>query len=74
MNTKHAIVAMAVLLAPLACGTEPEVSSIGPQSPRPLPAGSVAGPYVQAGTQFSVQLDERIQTSDSRRAPGFRPR
>ncbi len=62
MSAKHAIIAMSVLLPPLACGTVQEVSSVGPQNPHPLPAGSVAGPYVQAGTQFSARLDQRIDT------------
>ncbi len=68
MNTKHSILALVVLLAPLACGAGQEVASVGPQSPHPLPAGAVVGPYVQAGTQFSVRLDQPIDTFYS--APG----
>ncbi len=43
MGAKHAIIAMSVLLPVLACGTVQEVSSVGPQNPHPLPAGSVVG-------------------------------
>jgi len=70
MNTKCAIVALGVLLAPLACGTQQEISSVGPQSPHLLPAGAVVGPHVQAGTLFSVSLDQPIDTFYS--APGTR--
>ena len=56
--------------APFGCASalQPEVASVGPQSPNPAPPESIAGPFVQAGTLFSAQVDQLIDTYYS--APG----
>lgn len=61
---KYTLIAGAVLALALgACSTrEEQVSSIGPQTPHPVAPSQVEGPYVQAGTLFSMQLDEPIDT------------
>jgi hypothetical protein len=62
MRATRIVLSMALLLAPLACGEEQEVASIGPQSPQPVAPGVIRGPYVQAGTAFWVRLDQPIDT------------
>lgn len=61
---KNTLIAAAVLALALgACSTrEEQVSSIGPQTPHPVPASEIQGPYVQAGTLFSMRIDEPIDT------------
>jgi hypothetical protein len=55
--------ALALPLALGACSTaEEQVASVGPQTPRPVPPGKVQGPYVQAGTIFTMKLDEPLDT------------
>jgi hypothetical protein len=52
-----------VALALGACSTaEDQVASVGPRTPRPVAPSSIQGPYVQAGTIFSMKLDEPIDT------------
>ena len=64
MSPKRMVLSLAILLAPLACGAQDqqEVSSIGAQSPHPVPPGIVRGPLAQAGSVFVVALDEPIDT------------
>jgi hypothetical protein len=53
----------AAALALGACSTaEEQVGSIGPQTPHPVAPETIQGPYVQAGTLFSMLLDEPIDT------------
>jgi hypothetical protein len=40
----------------------PEVASTGAQTPRPAPAGSIAGPFVQAGAVFGARMNGSIDT------------
>jgi hypothetical protein len=47
----------------IGCATpEPQVSSVGPTTPRPVPPGIIHGSFVQAGTIFPVKLDQPIDT------------
>jgi hypothetical protein len=57
------LLVLGAALALGACSTaEEQVSSLGPQTPHPVAPASIQGPYVQAGTLFSMQLDEPIDT------------
>jgi hypothetical protein len=51
-----------VAMAAASAGCAPAVASVGPQNPEPAAPGTVAGPFVQAGTLFSVQADEPLDT------------
>jgi hypothetical protein len=64
MSPNRIVLSLAILLAPLGCGAQSpqEVSSIGPQTPQPLPPDLVRGPFVQAGSVFSVAIDAPIDT------------
>ncbi len=62
MSSKSLVLAIALALTPLACGAAEDVGSAEPQSPHPVPPGSVRGPFVQAGTIFVVALDDAIDT------------
>lgn len=64
MRPKRIVLSLAILLAPLGCAAQDqqEVSSIGPQSPHPVPPGLIRGPFVQAGSVFAVALDGPIDT------------
>jgi hypothetical protein len=64
-------VTMLLPLAGAGCeGSQQEVGSVGPQSPTPVAAGAIRGPFVQAGTVFTVTLDQAIDTYYT--APGAR--
>ncbi len=55
--------ALALPFALGACSTaEEQVTSVGPQTPHPIAPGKVQGPFVQAGTLFSMRIDEPIDT------------
>jgi hypothetical protein len=46
-----------------ACSTaEEQVGSVGPQTPHPVPAERIEGPFVQAGTILTMRLDEPIDS------------
>ncbi len=64
MSPKRIVVSLALSLVPLACGAQgtQEVSSVGRQSPQPVPADVVRGPFVQAGSVLVVAFDEPIDT------------
>lgn len=51
-------------LALVACstGVDHQVASVGPTTPRPVAPSDIRGPYVQAGTIFSMKTDEPLDT------------
>ncbi len=49
------------------CAPQPAVVSTGPRFPSPAPAGSIEGPFVQAGMLFSIRMDAPVNTSDVER-------
>ena len=53
---------MGTLLAAIGCGSQQAVGSVGPQTPTPVAPEVIRGPFVQAGTVFTVTVDEAIDT------------
>ncbi len=49
---------------------QPEIASVGPEKPQPAAPGAISAPFVQAGTIFSVQTNEPLDTYFT--APGTR--
>jgi hypothetical protein len=71
MSPRKLAASMLVALAPLtqlACGASADIASVGPDEPHPAEAGTVAGPFIQAGSMLVVRLDSPIDTFDT--APG----
>lgn len=62
---RHAVTALLALVLP-ACGAA--VQTNAPKSVRPAPVGQLSGPFVQAGTEFRVTLDQPLSTQTS--SPG----
>ncbi len=58
------LLSVLVALAPVGCASalEPEVASVGPQTPDAASPARVVGPSVLAGTLFSAQMDQPIDT------------
>jgi hypothetical protein len=71
MNSRLLFVVIAI--APLGCSEalQPEVASVGPKA-ETAAHESLAGPFVQAGTLFSVEVDQPIDTYYSAEGASFR--
>jgi hypothetical protein len=55
--------ALALSFASVGCASAgDDIGSVGPQTPHPAASGTLLGPFVQAGTVFTMRLDEPIDT------------
>jgi hypothetical protein len=59
-------------LALAACGSS--VQTLAPKHVRPAPLGQMSGPFVQAGTELRITLDQPLSTQTSRPGEDFTAR
>ena len=70
MSPRILTASLLFVLAQVGCGSSPDIASVGPDTPHPAQEGTVAGPFIQAGSMLVVRLDAPIDTFDT--APGSR--